>query len=133
MLQNKAFFDKRAQELAAQPQEDPLVYRKLIEVPLWSRTIHAVEEMLNSESRSTYYNLKSLIRELKDVETPEQIQAQRTEFVFEPATQDGRKVFNAIKNGQNLKTISSSSNRASQRKMNKILPKNTPPAKPEPA
>lgn len=46
-LHVKAEFDKRARQLAADHQPDPLVYKKLIEGPLWDQMDDIIDEMLN--------------------------------------------------------------------------------------
>ena len=99
------------------PQQDPLIYRTLTEGPLWDQMLHVVDELLASQSRVTYYNLKHEIMGLKDVENLEELLAQEPEFVFTPATEDGQKIFSKLKNGYNFKS------RALRRKVQNMLPK----------
>ena len=69
-LQVKANFDKRARELAKEKQADPLVYRKLIEGPLWDQMDKVIDEMISQECCASYWNLQDHIGKLKDVEKP---------------------------------------------------------------
>ena len=59
VLNAKTEFDKRAIELASKTQEDPLVYRQLVEDPSWERMQVLLDDMLNSsqDSKHLYFKL----------------------------------------------------------------------------
>ena len=53
--------------MAETQQEDPLVYRKLIEDPNWTKIQKLLDEMLNHDCKNSYYKLEQEILLLKDV------------------------------------------------------------------
>ena len=58
VLNAKAEVDRLAQKLAETEQSDPLVYRKLIEDENWERMQTLLDEMLNQESKNSYFRLQ---------------------------------------------------------------------------
>ena len=70
VLAAKVEIDKRAQELASKQQDDPLVYRKLIEDPNWHKMQTLLDEMLNHDCKHSYYKLEQEILLIKDTEVP---------------------------------------------------------------
>ena len=68
VIQTKAKIDERLHELAAKDQEDPLVYKEIINDPNWPKIRKLLDKMLNHECSVSYFAIELEIMSLKDID-----------------------------------------------------------------